>query len=97
MRLYEIPDIRLFWSIDPGFLHQFKVEDPYTPITYKVSTSPIYSTNHVQLPSLALIVPCLLCLPIHPNSKFVSLALQIFPLILLIQSILLVVAWLWWC
>lgn len=36
MKLYEIPDIRLFWSVDPGFLHQFKVDDPYTPITYKV-------------------------------------------------------------
>lgn len=35
MCLYNIPDIRLFWSTDPGFLNQFKVDDAYTPITYK--------------------------------------------------------------
>ncbi len=38
MRLYQIPDIRLFWSLDSGILHQFSVDDPYTPITYKVSS-----------------------------------------------------------
>ena len=36
MKLYNIPDIRLFWSNDPGFLGQFHVDDPNTPITYKV-------------------------------------------------------------
>ena len=36
MRLYDIPDIRLFWSKDSGFLSQFRVEDPYTKITFKV-------------------------------------------------------------
>ncbi|XP_034187641.1 phenylalanyl-tRNA synthetase, mitochondrial isoform X1 [Osmia lignaria lignaria] len=35
MRLYDIPDIRLFWSTDSGFLNQFKVEDPNAIITYK--------------------------------------------------------------
>ena len=35
MRLYDIPDIRLFWSKDMGFLNQFKVEDPNTTIRYK--------------------------------------------------------------
>ncbi|XP_043268886.1 probable phenylalanine--tRNA ligase, mitochondrial [Venturia canescens] len=35
MGLYNIPDIRLFWSKDSGFLNQFKVEDPKTPIQYK--------------------------------------------------------------
>jgi phenylalanyl-tRNA synthetase alpha chain len=35
MKLYGIPDIRLFWSVDSGFLSQFEVDDPYTPITYK--------------------------------------------------------------
>ncbi|GLG99694.1 Probable phenylalanine--tRNA ligase, mitochondrial [Gryllus bimaculatus] len=35
MHLYEIPDIRLFWSEDLGFLSQFNVEDPRTPIKYK--------------------------------------------------------------
>lgn len=27
MTLYDIPDIRLFWSMDTGFLNQFKVKD----------------------------------------------------------------------
>ena len=36
MLLYKIPDIRLFWSEDPGFLNQFKVENPETSITYQV-------------------------------------------------------------
>lgn len=36
MCLYDIPDIRLFWSKDSGFLNQFKVEDPNTIIKFKV-------------------------------------------------------------
>ena len=39
MKLYNIPDIRLFWSEDPGFAIQFKVDDPETPIAYKVSST----------------------------------------------------------
>ena len=42
MRLYQIPDIRLFWSTDPGFLRQFDAGQVTTgdskelaPITYK--------------------------------------------------------------
>lgn len=35
MLLFSIPDVRLFWSEDSGFLSQFKVDDPFTPITYK--------------------------------------------------------------
>lgn len=38
MCLYDIPDIRLFWSNDTGFLNQFKVNDPDTPIKYKVKS-----------------------------------------------------------
>lgn len=34
-RLYDIPDIRLFWSTDSGFLNQFKVEDPNATIKYQ--------------------------------------------------------------
>lgn len=40
MRLYSIPDIRLFWSEDSRFLDQFNVEDPNTKITYKVDSMP---------------------------------------------------------
>ncbi|XP_060073826.1 phenylalanine--tRNA ligase, mitochondrial-like [Ylistrum balloti] len=41
MKLYEIPDIRLFWSEDSGFLSQFEVDDPYSPVIYTpVSNNP---------------------------------------------------------
>jgi phenylalanyl-tRNA synthetase alpha chain len=36
MRLYQIPDIRAFWSTDPGFLNQFNTNDPKKAILYKV-------------------------------------------------------------
>lgn len=35
MILYQIPDIRLFWSEDSGFLSQFREEDLNSPIKYK--------------------------------------------------------------
>ncbi|XP_076629404.1 phenylalanyl-tRNA synthetase, mitochondrial isoform X2 [Colletes latitarsis] len=35
MCLYNIPDIRLFWSKDTGFLSQFEFNDPNTTIQYK--------------------------------------------------------------
>ncbi|KAL6438316.1 hypothetical protein ACFW04_004464 [Cataglyphis niger] len=35
MCLYNIPDIRLFWSNDAGFLNQFKVDNPNAHIQYK--------------------------------------------------------------
>ncbi|KAL7305420.1 hypothetical protein TKK_0002163 [Trichogramma kaykai] len=35
MCLYSIPDIRLFWSLDSGFLNQFITDDPHKKITYK--------------------------------------------------------------
>ena len=36
MILYDIPDIRLFWSTDSGFLSQFKFEDSSKIVKYKV-------------------------------------------------------------
>ncbi|KAL3858630.1 hypothetical protein ACJMK2_008901 [Sinanodonta woodiana] len=38
MKLYNIPDIRLFWSENPDFLSQFQVDDPETLITYKATS-----------------------------------------------------------
>lgn len=35
MCLYQIPDIRLFWSTDSGFLNQFKTDNIYKNIIYK--------------------------------------------------------------
>lgn len=39
MHLYKIPDIRLFWSSDSGFLSQFQVTDINQPIKYKPISS----------------------------------------------------------
>ena len=36
MKLYQIPDIRLFWSEDTGFTSQFITDDPNEEIVYKV-------------------------------------------------------------
>ena len=41
MRLYQISDIRMFWSTDPGFLNQFNTDDPKKAIIFQpVSKNP---------------------------------------------------------
>lgn len=49
MCLYNIPDIRLFWSIDTGFLNQFKIDDVNAKIQYKVYDQQIYFKNIVHI------------------------------------------------
>ncbi len=56
MKLYSIPDIRLFWSNDSGFLSQFKVENPETAITYKVSKFRVLSVKQVSVSLTSMIV-----------------------------------------
>lgn len=48
MKLYNIPDIRLFWSTDSGFHSQFKVEDPQTKIKYKPISKHPKCTNDIS-------------------------------------------------
>ena len=36
MMLYKVPDIRCFWSEDPGFKNQFVTDDVEAKIIYKV-------------------------------------------------------------
>lgn len=47
-RLYDIPDIRLFWSKDSGFLNQFKVEDPNATIKYEPISIYPQCTNDIS-------------------------------------------------
>jgi phenylalanyl-tRNA synthetase alpha chain len=53
MVLYEIPDIRLFWTKDTGFLNQFKNASPEDSIKYKpVSVHPqLYMDISFWLPN----------------------------------------------
>ena len=37
MRLFKIPDIRVFWSDDPGITKQFEVDSIDDPVVFKVS------------------------------------------------------------
>ena len=39
MIIYSIPDIRLLWSRDSGFLNQFADKSPTDDIVYKVCLS----------------------------------------------------------
>ena len=53
MVLYSIPDIRLFWSQDSGFLNQFSDAKPESKITYKTISKFPQCTNDISfwLPS----------------------------------------------
>lgn len=46
MILYEIPDIRIFWSTDLGFLHQFSGKTHHSKIKYRpISKYPICAND----------------------------------------------------
>jgi len=53
MVLYQIPDIRLFWSTDSGFLSQFEGAGPESVVKYKVTSKYPQCTNDISfwLPS----------------------------------------------
>lgn len=48
MKLYGIPDIRLFWSTDSGFLSQFKFDDPTTDVQYKPVSKYTQCSNDIS-------------------------------------------------
>lgn len=48
MALYKIPDIRLMWSTDSGFLTQFQTEDLNAKITYKPVSQYPQCTNDIS-------------------------------------------------
>ncbi|XP_063833637.1 probable phenylalanine--tRNA ligase, mitochondrial [Ostrinia nubilalis] len=48
MALYKIPDIRLMWSTDSGFLSQFQDKDIDAKITYKPVSSYPQCTNDIS-------------------------------------------------
>lgn len=64
MRVYDIPDIRLFWSTDPSFTKQFDVDDPQTPIKYKVNISSCLSFVSQRLKQLSDFFLCYLSQPV---------------------------------
>jgi len=48
MKLYSIPDIRLFWSQDSGFLSQFKFDDAEKKVTYKAISQYPQCSNDIS-------------------------------------------------
>lgn len=48
MCLYNIPDIRLFWSTDTGFLNQFKTNDIDAKISYRPISQYPQCTNDIS-------------------------------------------------
>ncbi|RUS79125.1 hypothetical protein EGW08_013103 [Elysia chlorotica] len=48
MKLFSIPDIRLFWSTDSGFLHQFRDKHFEDQVTYKAVSKYPQCTNDIS-------------------------------------------------
>ncbi|KAG7160113.1 Phenylalanine--tRNA ligase-like [Homarus americanus] len=48
MKLFGIPDIRLFWSTDSGFLSQFHFDDPTKPVKYKTVSKYMQCSNDIS-------------------------------------------------
>ncbi|GFR92851.1 phenylalanine--tRNA ligase, mitochondrial [Elysia marginata] len=48
MKLFSIPDIRLFWSTDSGFLHQFRDKHFEDEISYKAVSKYPQCTNDIS-------------------------------------------------
>ena len=48
MVLYSVPDIRLFWSQDSGFLSQFEAASPDSKIVYKEVSKFPQCTNDIS-------------------------------------------------
>lgn len=53
MVLYDIPDIRLFWSGDAGFLDQFRQLNPTDTIKYR----PLHAINTEYISYLMIKLP----------------------------------------
>ncbi|XP_034718719.1 phenylalanine--tRNA ligase, mitochondrial [Etheostoma cragini] len=75
MVLYGIPDIRLFWSQDPRFLRQFRVEDIQQPVCFQLNGPIIMRLLSISVSALLPSSPrpllprcCLATLPTNGSS-----------------------------
>ena len=50
MMLYKVPDIRCFWSEDPGFKNQFVTDDVEAQITYRVNYLVVFDPKTPKQP-----------------------------------------------